>query len=241
MKTLLLLFALVVLAAALPVSAQDSCVTDLSSVAAQILTAQALASSGDIPGSVATIREARAALAAIQTACAEAGVTASVLLDGEFAVPDSPYVFNYPLAWTAAQAQRPTADLVVQPLGNTTRASEQALQGDPVLAPGDQGAFVAIGNGASFGMAADGTPADVVAGIAANLPEGFQAGEVTTTTINGQPAATLRYSGPTAEGYLIVRVVSPELGLVAQVAGVTPAGELDALIPTIDAMARSIR
>jgi hypothetical protein len=164
-----------------------------------------------------------------------------VLLEGEFAVPNSPFVFNYPLAWVTAAAQRPTADTVVQPMGNTSRAAGQALQADPVLAPGDQGAFIAIGNQASFGLPNGGAPADVLNGIAVSLPEGFTAQQVTETTINGLPAATLRYSGPTADGYVVVRSVSPELGVMAQVTGVTPAGEIDALVPVIDAIARSVR
>ena len=66
-----LILALLVLSVTLPAAAQDapaSCVTDLSPVAAQLMTAQALASSGDTAGSVAQLREVRAALAAIQAA-----------------------------------------------------------------------------------------------------------------------------------------------------------------------------
>lgn len=230
--------------AALPAAAQDapaSCVTDLSPVAAQLLTAQALASSGDTAGSVVQLRAARAALAAIQAACAEAGVTPALLLDGQFAPADIPYAFNYPLSWVMGTAQRPTTDTLVQPMGNSSRAAGQALQAEPVLAPGDQGAFVAIGNRSTFGLTADGTPAQVLSSITAALPEGYTAEAVTETTINGLPAATVRYSSPTVDGYLVARIVSQELGVVAEVAGVVPSGELDALIPLIDAIARSIR
>lgn len=243
MKRLLTLMVLVilVLAAVFPAAAQNSCVTDLSPVVAQIVTVQALASAGDSAGSVAQLREARAALAAIQAACAEAGVTPALLLEGEFSVTDSPYAFNYPLNWVMGAAQRPSADTLVQPMGNTSRAAGQALQGDPTLAPGDQGAFVALGNLSTFGLPADGTPAQLLTGITASLPEGYVVEAVTETTINGLPAATVRYSGPTVDGYLVARIVSPELGVIAEVAGVAPSGELDALIPVIDAIARSIR
>ena len=239
-----LILTLLVLAVALPAAAQDapaSCVTDLSPVAAQLMTAQALASSGDTAGSVMQLREVRAALAAIQVACAEAGVTPILLLEGEFAVVNSPYLFNYPLNWTMGTAQRPTADTLVQPMGNNSRAAGQALQAEPALAPGDQGAFVAIGNQSTFGMAADSTPAQMLESIAASLPEGYVAETVTESTINGLPAATLRYSGPTVDGYLVARIISPELGVVAQVAGITRPGELDELTPVIDAIARSMR
>lgn len=238
------LLALLVLVVALPAVAQDapaSCVSDLSPVVAQVVTAQALASSGDTAGSVVQLREARAALAAIQSACAEAGVTASLLLDGEFAASGIPYAFNYPLNWVMGTAQRPSTDTLVQPMGNNSRAAGQALQAEPALAPGDQGAFVAIGNMSTFGMAADGTPAQLLSAIIASLPDGYAVESVTETTINGLPAATVRYSGPTVDGYLVSRIVSQELGVIAEVAGVTPSGELEALIPTIDAIARSIR
>jgi len=244
MKHLIPSLILALLVLALPAAAQDaptSCVADLSPAAAQLLTAQALASSGDTAGSVAQLREVRAALAAIQAACAEAGVTPILLLDGSFAVANSPYTFNYPLNWSMGTAQRPSADTLVQPMGNNARAAGQALQADPSLAPGDQGAFVAIGTLNSFGMAADSSPAQLLAGISAGLPEGYVAETISETTINGLPAATLRYSGPTVDGYLVARIVSPELGVVAQVAGVTPTGELDALTPVIDAIARTIR
>ena len=241
-KTLLItLFALLLTATVFPAAAQDGCITDLSPVAAQIMRAQALASSGDIDGSVVQLREARAALAAIQSACAEAGIQPIVLLDGEFVSPGAAFTFNYPLNWVTGAAQRPSADLLIQPLGNTARAAEQALQAEPLLAPGESGAFVATGSLSTFGMQANGTPADLLNGIVASLPEGFSGEAVTTTTVNDLPAATVRYSGPGFDGYIVARIVSPELGLVTQVAGFSPTGELDALIPVIDAMARSVR
>jgi hypothetical protein len=239
-QPLLILMALVIIAA-LPAAAQEGCVSDLSPVAAQVVRAQALASSGDAQGSVAAMREARAALAAIQNACAEAGVTPVVLLESEFVSPGGAFTFNYPLEWVTGATQRPNPDTLVQPLGNSARAAEQALQGEPLLVPGEQAAFVAGGNLQTFNMQPDSTPADVLRGIVAALPDNFSAGEVTETTFNNLPAATVRYSGPGFDGYLVVRIVSAELGLVAEVAGFTLPGELDALIPVIDAMARSVR
>lgn len=241
-KTLLFALAVVLIsAAAFPAAAQEPCVTDLAPVAAQIMRAQALASSGDIEGSVTQIREARATLAAIQSACAEAGITPIVLLDGEFVTPGGAFTFNYPLNWTTGTTQRPNADTLVQPMGNSARAAEQALQAAPLLAPGETAAFVAAGSRQAFGMEANSTPADVLNAIISALPDGYSAEPVSETTLNNLPAATARYSGPGFDGYLVVRVVSQELGLVAQVAGLTPTGELEPLIPVIDAIARSVR
>lgn len=240
----ILLFTLAVLLLVTVVSpavAQESCVTDLSPVAALIMRAQALASSGDINGSVAQMREARAALAAIQSACAEANIAPIVLLDGEFAMPGGAFTFNYPLNWTTGTTQRPNADTLVQPMGNSARAAEQALQAEPLLAPGETAAFVAIGNRQAFGMQADSTPADILNGIIAALPDNYSAEPVNEVIINNLPAATARYSGPGFDGYLVARIASQELGLVAQVAGITPTGELEPLIPVIDAIARSVR
>lgn len=241
MKTLLSLLALLALTVALPVAAQDTCVPDLSPVTAQLMSAQALASSGDEAGSLARIREARAALAAIQSACTEAGVTPTLLLEGEFADPSGAFVFNYPLEWVAGTAQRPNANTLVQSLGNSSRAADQSLQAQPLLNRGEVSAFVAVGNRATFGLAAEGTPADLINTIIGGWPEGFSAEPIVETMVNGLPAATLRYTGPAFDGYLVVRVVSPELGLIAQVAGFTPPGELDPVIPIIDAIARSVR
>jgi sugar (pentulose or hexulose) kinase len=240
-KFWLIILTLLMAGAALPAAAQESCITDLGPVAAQVVQAQALASSGDAQGSVAAMREARAALAAIQSACAEAGVSPVVLLDGEFVSPGGAFTFNYPLEWVTGATQRPNPDTLVQPLGNSTRAAEQALQGEPLLAPGEQAAFVAGGNRQTFNMQPDSTPADVLRAIVAGLPVNFSAGDVTETTLNSLPAAAVRYSGPGFDGYLVVRIVSQELGLVAEVAGFTPPGELEPLVPVIDAIARSVR
>lgn len=242
MKPLLTLFALLLaFTIALPAVAQTTCVPDLSPVTAQLMSAQALASSGDTAGSLAAVREARAALAAIQSACADAGVTPTLLLEGEFADPSGAFVFNYPLDWVTGTAQRPNANTLVQPMGNSSRAANQSLQAQPLLNTGEVSAFVATGNRATFGLSAEQTMVDLVNAIIASWPEGFSAEPVAETTINGLPAATLRYTGTGFEGYLVVRVVSPELGLIAQVAGVAPQGELDPLIPVIDAIARSVR
>lgn len=260
--------ALLLVLLGMPAQAQDStptpCDIDLSEAAALLTQAQAQASSGNTETALATLADVQARLDAIRSACrggqdGERQAETTPATEAPAATPTSrlpaeSVEITPPKGYQAYQSPRGDfafaypADWTYFTEGTTvfTGVNEQVAQAitsaDGTLSAGQQGAAVVVGQpGELLTSASEGaTPAEIAEAYRATLTDiGFEAGDVTETSVGDQPGVRLTFSTPGFDGLLLAFQLSDsQLGLVL---GTAAPGERDDLSPIAQTIAESIK
>lgn len=236
---LLLLALLIIGAAVIPASAQNSlCKVDLSEAASLLTRAQAASAGGDQAAALALVNRADALLAALENRCDLPEVTASAE-SGELYTAAGGFSLNLPPGWAVdAETAAASGGLLI---GSTAEAARAMAEAEPALPAGQAGMLIAYGTPAAI---SGGT---LRAGDLEAVTRFFQIalgstylleGNPTYLLLNGRSAAQLGFSGAGFEGQALI--VEPAPGQFAIVAAAAPRGELNALIPTLQAVAASI-
>lgn len=239
-KLSLVLLALLVISAAIaPASAQNSlCTVDLSEASSLLTRAQAAAFSGDPAAALALINRADALLAALENRCDLPEMTADAALGDAYTAAGG-FTLNLPPGWAVdAETAAASGGLLI---GSTTEAARAMADAEPILAPGQSGMLIAYGSPAAIsGGTLRGGGLEAVTRFFQIALGGtyLLGGEPTYFLLNGRPAAQLGFSGAGFEGQALI--VEPSSGQFAVIAAAAPRGELNALTPTLQAVAASI-
>lgn len=205
---------LMLMASGMSVHAQDEtpppCDIDLSDTAALLVQAQAAASSGETDTALDTLAAVRAELDAIEAACGDdetPAVTQSAAAelappDGYqvYEAPDGDFAFAYPQDWTQFTENGTVFT------GTSEAAATAITRGASTLTGTEQGAAVVVGTPPELvaSAAADATPGDIADVYRATLDDlGFDADDVTETTIQGETGAQVTFSAPGYDGLLL--------------------------------------
>jgi hypothetical protein len=218
----------------------QSCEIDLSDAAAQLMRAQAAAAGGDADAGLAQIAEVRAALATITTGCAETGIEAGVLLENQLIVPNGSFAFDYPSGWvTGTFSPSPGGGGMF--VGSSTPAVQALNTNVPQMQSGQQALVVAVGTPELLGADDETSSLETVLTSFASraLVQYELVGELELSTMGDETIGRMAFSGETFEAVLVGRQIDDDL--YAIVVGVSAPGELDALRPTADAVALSVR
>ena len=237
--SLLLLVLLIAGAVVLPASAQNSlCDVDLSEVSALLTRAQAASAGGDPGAALALVNRADALLAALENRCDLPEVTVSAEL-GDLYTAAGGFTLNLPPGWVVdAETAAASGGLLI---GSTAEAARAMAEAEPTLAGGQAGMLIAYGSPAAI------SGGSLRAGDLEAVTRYFQIALGSTYLLEGSPsyfqmdgrsAAKLGFSGAGFEGQALI--VEPTPGQFAIVAAAAPRGELNALIPTLQAVAASI-
>ena len=224
---------------ALPASAQNNfCKVDLSEVSALLTRAQAASSSGDPASALALVNRADALLATLENRCDLPVVTPDVALGDAVTAPDG-FTVSLPAGWVAdAETAAASGGFLI---GSTAEAARTMADAEPALAPGQAGMLIAYGTPAdvSFGTLRSGDLEAVTRFFQIALGSTYLLeGDPAYIQLGGRPAAELGFTGGDFEGHVIILEAAP--GQYAVVAASAPRGELNALIPTVQAVAASI-
>jgi hypothetical protein len=241
-KRLFAIFALITLPFMFSVSAQAAiCTIDLSSIVAELLQAQATASGGDAEASLAQIAEVRAALAAITTACAEAGVDVGVVLDNRFVAPNNSFTVDYPSGWVEGNfSTNAKAGAIL--LGSTPTAAQALNTSIPQLASGEQALVVAVGSANTFGVGGENPSLEAILQQFAerSLADFETTGELEMSSLEDRSVGRMEFGGESFESVL-VGIRLGDRDLYAIVVAVAARGELDSVRRLADAVALSVR
>lgn len=222
----------------------DGCDINLTSAASLIVQAQAEASSGQRDDALRTIELVQSVLADAVARCGGEGVDmpGEVVLGGSFRSPNGSFSFNYPAAWVTQVADTFDNGGIVY-IGSNTPTLRALTQGDPVLTSGQQGAAIGIGSADEINFSADEDASldDLLQSFVDDLQNDGDvvAGEVTRFSVNDVPAGGFDFTASGFEGILLI-VDRSDIGLYGLVLGASAPGELEALRPTIMAIAESI-
>lgn len=236
--SLVLLALLVIGGAVAPAAAQNSlCDVDLSDVSALLTRAQAAAASGDPAAALALVNRADRLLAAVENRCDLPQVTADAPL-GEPYTAAGGFTLNLPSGWAVDAESAAGGGLLI---GSTADAARAMAQAEPALPAGQAGMLIAYGSPAAL------TSGTLRAGDLEAVTRFFQIalgstylleGDPAYILLNGRAAAQIGFSGAGFEGQALI--VEPSPGVFAVVAAAAPRGELNALIPTLQAVAASL-
>ena len=220
---------------------QTTCTIDLSSVVAELLQAQATASGGDAEASLVQIAEVRAALAAITTACAEAGVDAGVVLDNRFVAPNNSFTVDYPSGWVEGNFST-NAEAGAILLGSTPTAAQALNTSIPQLSPGEQALVVAVGSANTFGVGGENPSLEAILQQFAerSLADFETTGELEMSSLEDRSVGRMEFGGEAFESVL-VGIRLGDRDLYAIVVAVAAPGELDLVRRLADAVALSVR
>lgn len=245
MRTRVFLLSLLIiglLAAAIPIGAQDDCPIDLSATAADLFRAQAAGAAGDLDQALASLAAARAALATIISTCRAAGFEPGIPLDNTFRAATNALIVNYPENWVLGNFT-PNPSGGALEMGINPRAINSLRQPRPQFRAGDQGIVVVLG-----------TPEALVSPRLTEWSSAPTLEEVLTRFADVALAnydqrgalvfegdlATIDFSASQLQGVLIARELAAG-ELYAITVGLAAEGELEALRPTVYAVARSVR
>ncbi len=229
-----LLLVVIVLAVALPLSAQEAtpadgaCPGDLSAVIA------ALSADYETPhDALRAVTAARAALQAAEIACARAGV---VLLDETYTPTEGTFTLNYPNGWSVGIFS-PSETGGVLFLGNTDIAQRLLQTEQPVLSAGEMALQVLVGTPTQREEEA----LTAIVGDFELLLRGLYPDSSVTEyfTLDGRPAARMSFRGTTFDGFLVALTL--DNGRFVAIRGVTATGNLDALQAVAEAVVISVR
>jgi hypothetical protein len=225
-------------AAARPVAGQNSlCDVDLSEVSALLTRAQAASAGGDAAAALALVNRADERLAALLNRCDLPAVTVDAPT-GE-TVTGAGYTLTLPAGWSVnGEAAAAGGALLI---GSTPEAARAMAEAEPALAPGQAGMLIVYGPPAQI------TNGTLRAGDLEAVTRFFQIalgsqylleGDPVYLTLNGRAAATVTFAGGGFDGQALIIEVAP--GQFAVVAASAPRGELNALLPTVQAVAASL-
>lgn len=239
--TLGLLFSL-----ALPLSAQDAtpCEIDLTSTVSLLVQAQGMAASGNTERALAQIELARIKLEAFEAACGpapELPVTPVALeLTQSRTIDDSDFdtTFQYPAGWSITDESGGVL------LANAPEILNRSFDSaPPAFAPGEVALYMEVGDANTFGNGDAGTPSELLAELAAQVPASFGTQtEIVTFSVNDRPAALFTIAGANTDLMLMSASMGTVDGepLFAQFILLAAPGELNAYEPTLQAIAESI-
>lgn len=221
-----------------PTAAQNSlCDVDLSEVSALLTRAQAAAASGDAAAALALVNRADERLAALLNRCDLPSVTVETPT-GEMA-SGAGYTLSLPAGWSVNANSAAAGGALL--IGSTPEAARAMAEAEPALAPGQAGMLIVYGPPAQI------TNGTLRAGDLEAITRFFQIalgsqylldGDPTYLLLNGRAASALTFAGGTFEGQALIVEAAP--GQFAVVAASAPRGELNALLPTVQAVAASI-
>lgn len=237
--SVLLLVLLAVGVVVAPASAQNSlCNVDLSEVSALLTRAQAASATGDQAAALALVNRADALLATLENRCDLPAVTTTAEL-GDLYTAAGGFTLNIPQGWAAdADTASASGGLLI---GSSTEAARAMADAEPTLSPGQAGMLIAYGtpSAISGGNLRTGNLEAVTRFFQIALGSTYLLeGDPAYFLLNGRSAAQLGFSGTGFEGQALI--VEPTSGQFAVVAAAAPRGELNALIPTLQAVAASI-
>ena len=226
-----LVLVVMVMMAALPVSAQDAsaCPGDTTAVIA------ALSADYETPeDALRALITARETLQALELNCARAGV---ILVEEEYTPTEGTFTLNYPNSWEIGVFS-PSATGGVLFLGNTPLAQDYLQVEQPTPEEGAMALQVLIG-----------TPTDrqdlgglqsVVADFELLLRGLYPDSSVTEYfTLDERESARMSFRGTTFDGFLVA--LAMDNGRFVAIRGVTSTGNLDALQAVAQAVAVSVR
>lgn len=227
--------------------AQDAtCTIELSSLAAEVITTQAVASGGDIPAGIAGVTSLRDQIRAIREACEAAGVQAVAVLDGRYVAPNASFRTEYPIDWIIGNfTPAPSGGGIV--FGNSQGAITSVSSRNPILNPGQQAIILTVTTAEAYGIVIDEAAplTSLITQFAAQAVAMYDRSEPVVDEEAG--FARLAFAPPEpVEGIEIAQVQGevmisrlPE-GRYAFVIALTLPGEYPALQPIAEALTRSV-
>ncbi|MBL8120504.1 MAG: hypothetical protein JNJ78_23470 [Anaerolineae bacterium] len=247
-----LVFFILIALPLMPLSAQDStCELDLDEVRTLLAQAEALASDNDPQQARRALRDAAQALEAQAANCSGgAELTQTLSLDVEVDDKNVTFTFAYPDGWLTGETESSFPNALIasseSALGKPLDGSEppSLISGEAIMAVGlmDAGSMFADPD-----LGPSPTPESLLISLISSAGSEFGSpSEVTNLTLSDQETAWLTFSGRSGFNMLILLMETP----ITSDAGdqqyvlmmlLTAPGELQELIPTVEAMAASVK
>ncbi len=223
-----------------PLLAQTVCEVDLADTAAQVLRAQSAFSSGDGAGGVTQLAEVRAALDAVIATCAEAGVEPAVLLEQNFVAQNGVFRLKYPAGWIEGNfIQEIDGGLLF--LGTSVEATSAMNSSIPILIPGDQTLAVIVATAESLDAPATSDALQVLQVYAQGVTDAYGVTpEYTSEEDDGVLTGRATFGNDNFSAAAASRALGNN-GLFVVVIGLSAPGEIDALLPILDAVMDSVQ